>query len=182
MTFTLTILHTSDSTANAYDVVVTDTLPVGLDLYCNSLECTSGAQDPDVGCVYDVGTRTIRAEWSVFALNGGSGQIRFRVVGNTLIPANGNVTNIANVEWTSMPGDQPYPLVSVPANQFATERYYDPTDLINLYGDSDSSHSPLGGGGLIIPEVGFAPDRVTELAPSTYMAFNPTGLALDIPC
>jgi LPXTG-site transpeptidase (sortase) family protein len=183
-TFTLTISHTSASTSDAFDVVVTDTLPTGLDFVAGTLDCTSGGQDPDVSCTYDAGTRTIRAEWSAFTRAGGNGQIRFRVVGSDSLPTNGIVTNTANVEWSSMPGDQTTPVsFSDPANPYATERYYDPADLINLYGDSDSlTLSPLGSGGSFrIPVTGFAPNAVTRLDPSTYKAYSPTNLVVEIP-
>jgi len=205
VTFTLTISHSPTSTSDAFDVVVTDILPTGLTYVTNSLDCTSGAQDPDVECVFDNSNPlqpTIRAEWSVFALNGGVGRIRFRVAGNASIPSNGNVTNTSNVEWTSMPGDQTTPnSFSNPANQFATERYYDPGDLINLYGSTDSVTLTSPGnpsppkpaptpvvttpltGGFLIPVTGFAPNVVTDLSVSgaPRAAYSDTSIMLDIP-
>ncbi|HEY5728894.1 MAG TPA: sortase, partial [Anaerolineales bacterium] len=153
-----------------------------------------------VECEYDVATRTIRAEWSIFTLTGGTGQIQFRVVGNASLPADGIVTNTANVEWTSMPGDQTTPnSFSEPANQFATERYYDPEDLINLYGDSDTltlgappppppppppSPPPTATGGsnaFQIPVTGFAPNVVTDVSQAPYAAYTDTSIVLEIP-
>jgi LPXTG-site transpeptidase (sortase) family protein len=203
-TFTLTISHTANSSTDAFDVVVTDILPTGLDYVANSIDCTGGAQDPDVECVFDNSNPakpTIRAAWSVFTRNGGNGQIRFRVIGNASIPANGNVTNTANVEWSSMPGDHTTPTsFSEPANVFATERYYDPEDqqdLINTYDDSNSltltrlSSGGGGGGGttkppvttgaFLIPVTGFAPNRVTELDRASQQSYSPTGLSIEIP-
>jgi LPXTG-site transpeptidase (sortase) family protein len=203
VTFTLTISHTSASSADALDAVVTDILPTGLDFVPGTLDCTLGVQDPDVECVFDNSNPlqpTIRAEWSVFALGGGSGQIRFRVTGNASLPANGNVTNVANVEWTSMPGDQTTPdSFSDPANQYATERYYDPGDQVNLYGDSDTlTLRPPGGGGgggnptpasspapitgsFLIPVTGYAPNVVTDLSNTPFVAYGNTSITLDIP-
>ena len=203
VTFTLAISHTAASATDAYDVVVTDILPTGLDFVANSLVCTSGAQDPDVACTYDAATRTIRAAWSVFTRNGGNGLISFRVVGNSSLPANG-VTNTANVEWTSMPGDQRTPnSFSNPANPFATERYYDPVDQINLYGDSasltlippgnDGGGNGGGGGtttqkvvspltgGFLIPVTGFAPGVVSDMSHAPYASYTDTSITLDIP-
>jgi LPXTG-site transpeptidase (sortase) family protein len=185
--FTLSISHTSASTTDAYDVVVIDTLPPGLDYVANTLVCTNGAQDPDAGCEYDTGTRTIRAEWTLFTRVGGSGQITFRVVGTSALPG-GSVTNVANVEWTSMPGDQTTPTsFSDPANQFATERYYDPADLINLYGNSDSLALRTPGGvsattgSFLIPVTGFSPNVITDMSQSPFVAYADTSIDLVIP-
>ncbi len=151
-TFTLVISHTAASATDAFDVVVSDVLPAGLDYVANSIDCDDGEQDPDAGtCVYDTATRTIRAAWSAFTRlpAGDRGIIRFDVIGNSSIPANGSVTNVANVEWSSIPGNQRTPQsFSVPPNPFATERFYDPSDQVNIYNSSDSlTLTPLGGGG-----------------------------------
>jgi LPXTG-site transpeptidase (sortase) family protein len=203
VTFTLTISHTSASSSDAFDVVIRDVLPTGLDYVANSLDCTSGAQDPDVECVFDNSNPsepTIRAQWSVFTRSGGNAQIKFRAVGNTSIPSNGNVTNTANVEWTSMPGAQTTPTsFSKPANIFATERYYDPNNLIDLYADSDAltltplgdnnnnndnnppSRPPVVASGFLIPVTGFAPNTVTKLDQAARQVYSPTSLTVEIP-
>jgi len=193
VTFTLAISHTNESMTDAHDVVVVDVLPTGLDYVDNSLDCTVGAQDPDVMCEYDVSTRTILAEWSVITLNGGNGMVRFTVIGNSSLPASNIVTNIGVAEWSSMPGDRTSPSsFSDPANQFATERYYDPPDGINLYGDSDSltlAPSNEGGGnatptpksGFLIPVTGFAPGVVSDLSKAPYARYTDTAIMLEIP-
>jgi len=198
-TFTLTVSHTPASNSDAFDVVVTDILPTGLSYIANSLDCTVGAQDPDVSCVFDNSNPaqpTLRAEWSVFIRNGGTGQIRFRVAGNASLPQ-GGVTNTANVEWTSMPGDQTTPQSSTP-NVYSTERYYDPGDAINIYGASSSrtltqvtggggggggnnNNNPPNQGGFLIPLTGFAPNAVTELDSAKRPAYGPTLLTIEIP-
>jgi LPXTG-site transpeptidase (sortase) family protein len=197
VTFTLTVSHTQASNSDAFDVVITDVLPTGLSYVANSLDCTSGAQDPDVQCVFDntnPAQPTIRAEWSVFTRNGGTGSIRFRVVGNASIPQNG-VTNIANVEWTSLPGIQRTPLSFTP-NVFSTERYYDPGDTVNIYGTRSSLRLPrLGGGGgggggnnnppqvggFLIPITGFAPNTVTALNSVARPVYGTTSVVIEIP-
>ena len=150
-TFTLVVSHTAASATDAFDVVVSDVLPAGLDYVANSIDCNDGEQDPDAGtCVYDTATRTIRAAWSAFTrLPRDRGIIRFDVIGNSSIPANSSVTNVANVEWSSIPGNQRIPQsFSVPPNPFATERFYDPRDQVNIYNSSDLlTLTPLGGGG-----------------------------------
>ena len=201
-TFTLEISHTPSSNADAFDVVISDVLPPGLDYVANSINCDAGEQDPDVGsCVYDAGTRTIKAQWSVFTQlpANARGIIRFGVVGNESIPANGNLTNIANVEWTSLPGNKI--ITQSFFNKFGTERFYDPTDLINFYNASASlSLTPLGDGGngggravkinnvsvfrpggFLIPVTGFAPNTVTTLDSRLRPAYNSTSLIIEIP-
>ncbi len=204
-TFTLIINHTPASNTDAFDIVVSDVLPAGLDYVANSIDCDDGEQDPDVGtCIYDVGTRTIRAQWSAFTRLPASdrGIIRFGVVGNAGIPPNGTVVNTANVEWTSIPGVQTTPQsFSTPKNPFATERFYDPADPITFYNSSSTlTLTPLGGGGggvgagnnnssaraatvsgFIIPVTGFAPNTVTELNTASRPVYNSTNLSIEIP-
>jgi LPXTG-site transpeptidase (sortase) family protein len=150
-TITLVISNTAASNTDAFDVVVSDVLPTSLDYVTNSLDCSAGEQDPDVSCAYDAVTRTIRAEWSTFTRlpANARGIVRFNVVGNATIPANGIVTNVANVEWTSIPGNRTAPQsFSTPPNPFATERFYDPTSPVNFYHASSSlTFTPLGGDG-----------------------------------
>jgi LPXTG-site transpeptidase (sortase) family protein len=203
-TITLTISHTATSNLDAFDLLLEDPLPTGLDYVANSLDCTTGAQDPDVECVVDTSNPsqpTIRAQWSVFTRAGGTGLIRFRVTGNALLPVSGNVTNISNLSWTSLPGDHLTPQsFSQPPNQFAIERHFDPGDLVNFYGDDDAfvfnpvGGGPGGGGGgddeerrrpvtlgtFLIPVTGFAPNTVTNIE-SAHPAYNSTGLSLGIP-
>jgi len=149
-TISLVISNTQSSNVDAFDVVALDELPASLDYVENSLDCDDGEQDPDVSCAYDPTTRTIRAEWSTFTRLPASdrGIVRFDVIGNASIPANGIVTNVATVEWTSIAGDRHTPQsFSDPANPFATERFYDPADAVNFYQASASlTFTPLGGG------------------------------------
>jgi LPXTG-site transpeptidase (sortase) family protein len=200
-TFILTIQHTPNSHADALDVVVEDVLPTTLDFVSGSLNCTAGDQDPSAAdCFYNPATRTIHAEWDIFALGGGLGQIRFRVRGNATLPPNTNVTNIGTVAWTSMPGDLTTPQSFTP-NPFATERFYDPGDPINLYSAEDAMIlTPLGNppddnnqpsppkststpiiSGFIIPVTGFAPNMNTILNSVNRPAYGSTSIAIEIP-
>jgi len=161
ITLTLTIEHTGSSETDAYDLVVTDPLPVELDFVPGTLDCNVGAQ-PATTCTYIAGTRTIEATWSNFTLTGGDGQITFDVTVLS-VPA----TNVANVAWTSLPGVPPSPPGNPPGQQnsnvFSTERFYDPGDPINVYGTS--STLVLGGLGAVnIPDTGFAPNAKTDLS------------------
>lgn len=204
VTFTLVISHTSKSHTDAFDVVVSDPLPASLDYVANSLDCNDGEQDPDAGsCIYDPVNRTISAKWSAFTLlpSGDRGIIRFKVVGNASIPANGNVTNVSNVEWSSIPGDQTIPdSYSDPENPFAAERFFDPTASTVFYhddasliltplgdgggdgdGDDEDDGTTSGGGGFLIPVTGFAPDTLTELNAALRPTYSPTNLSIEIP-
>jgi uncharacterized repeat protein (TIGR01451 family) len=199
---TLAISHTSASTSDAFDVVVSDVLPTGLDYVENTLDCNDGEQDPEANlCTYDAATRTIKAQWNTFTRLPANdrGIIRFTVIGNSSIPANGNVSNVANVEWSSIPGDRTTPLsFSNPPNPFATERFYDPGDPANFYNSSDTliltpvgngggdddddggndgggrggGNPGFGAGGFLIPVTGFTPNTVTELNTASRPAYN----------
>jgi len=185
VTFTLTITHAPASQTDAFNVIVLDGLPTGLDFVGAAPVCTAGFVD----CSYDLGTRTVRAEWSSFTLlpAGNNLQVTFTVQGNASLPA-GSLTNVATVEWSSLPGDVSAPQSSY--NTYSTERFYDPTDPagLNNYGDDDSLVlNPLGGGDgaggqALIPVTGFAPGRVTNLSGLPVTAYNTsTNLTLDIP-
>jgi len=201
--FTLTVSHTANSRADAFDVVITDVIPTELDYVANSIDCDDGDQDAAiVTCIYDAPTRTIIGEWSTFTRLPAGDEliIRFSVTGNAALPPNGSVTNVANVEWTSELGDQTTPAsFSNPPNPFATERYYDPANpaQVNNYGDDDAFIlNPVGGGGgggggttspartvggFIIPVTGFAPGRETMLNESALPVYKPTELSFEIP-
>jgi len=196
VTFTLTIQHTQNSHTDALDVVMEDALPAALDFVNGSLDCTTGAQDPlAADCFYNPVTRTIHAEWDVFTLGGGVGQVRFRVTGNASLPANSNVTNIGTVAWTSMPGDLSVPQSYTP-NQYSTERDYDPGDSVDVYGDDDAliltppddddPNPPTPAqvsavSGFLIPVTGFAPNVTTDMSQSPRVAYTDTAITLEIP-
>lgn len=205
-TFTLIVNHTAASNTDAFDVIVTDVLPTTVDFVAGSLDCDDGQQDPNVSCTYDPLTRTISAEWSTFTRLpvGDQGIIRFDVTGNATIPAGGSVTNVANVGWSSLPGNQTTPQsFSVPSNPFARERFYDPAALAPLYNSTSTLVlTPLGGGGgggggggaaagnntadpdiggFLIPVTGFTPNVVTDLDSASRPAYTATGLTMEIP-
>jgi large repetitive protein len=173
ITITLTIQHTTNSEVNAYDAIVTDVLPAELELVPGTLECISGAQDANT-CTYNAGTRRVNAVWNTFTRGGGDGRVTFRVRVVSL-PA-GGISNVANVAWTSLPGD-----VSTPqnSNAFPTERDYDPASQIDVYGASDT---------LVIgvfnstPATGYAPNVVTDLRDTPREFYAQTGgLTVEVP-
>ncbi len=149
ITFTIDIEHTDISTANAYDVVVTDQLPSGLE-YIGNVTVTGLAYDR---FNYDAGTSTVTFEWDVFPLLATS-SITFEATFVGPPP----VVNEASVAWTSIPLD---PGVQSNYNVNSTERFYDPLNPagVNSYGASSSvtiNKPPL-------PKTGFAPGRRTAL-------------------
>ena len=161
ITLTLTIDHTALSETDAYDLVVTDPLPAQLDFVPGTLNCNVGAQ-PATTCAYLAGTRTIEATWTNFQLGGGDGQITFDVTVLSL-PA----TNVANVAWTSLPGDPG----QQNSNVFSTERDYDPGDPINVYGTSSTLVlSAIRTAD--IPDTGFAPNVRTDLSEVPFETYN----------
>jgi LPXTG-site transpeptidase (sortase) family protein len=105
------------------------------------------------------------------------------------------------VAWTSLPGDHSVPQsFSQPPNQFAVERHFDPTSLVDFYGAGDSfEFNPVAGqpskgsggggggrgnlpiaGGFLIPVTGFAPGFVTQLT-NSQPSYGSTGLSIEIP-
>jgi LPXTG-site transpeptidase (sortase) family protein len=176
ITITLRIQHTAQSETNAYDVIVTDVLPAQLDYVAGTLECVSGAQDANI-CNYNAGTRTISAVWNAFTLGGGNGQVTFRVRVVSL-PSSG-ITNVANVAWSSLPGDVSAPQTPDPVNVFSTERDYDPASQIDVYG---ASATLVIGVFSSTPSTGFAPNVVTDLGNSPREMYSSTGgVRVEIP-
>jgi LPXTG-site transpeptidase (sortase) family protein len=102
---------------------------------------------------------------------------------------------VANVEWTSLPGDVSDPQSQF--NEFSTERYYDPLDPagINNYGTGDAlTLNQVGGtggggggggrvgGGFIIPVTGFRPGVYTDLGSLAAAAYDASlGVTVEIP-
>jgi large repetitive protein len=173
ITITLTIQHTTSSQVNAFDAIVTDVLPAELELVPGTLECISGAQDANT-CTYNAGTRTVNAVWNTFTRGGGDGRVTFRVRVVSL-PV-GGISNVANVAWTSLPGD-----VSMPqnSNAFSTERDYDPASQIDVYGASDTL---VIGVFTSMPATGFAPNVVKDLRGTPRESYVQTGgLTVEIP-
>ena len=160
--FTLSISHTAISDTDAFDLILEDALPSGLQFVPGSLDCTLGAQDPNT-CVYNSISRTITAVWnssSGFDLGGGNAVIVFdATVGN--LPAGSDLTNTATLEWSSAAGDLSSPQSA--HNTGSTERFYDPPDPVNIYGEESSAtiRTPS------LPDTGFAPGRVTSLGQPT---------------
>jgi LPXTG-site transpeptidase (sortase) family protein len=164
--FTIDVTHSVPSTADAFDVVVTDQIPSGLTFVTGSLVYSGTATLTSSG--YDPGTNTIRLVWDVFRL-GETANLTFQAIFVGPAP----VVNLANVEWTSLeidpalPGPPPIPQQKSPYNSNSTERWYDPgvSSGVNNYGGSDSVtiNSPDSTQVENLPETGFAPGKETIL-------------------
>ena len=181
ITFTVSIAHTPDSALDAFDVVVTDDLPEGLTLIPGTISFTGLPADITD---FDTATGVLTFTWHTFPLSASS-VITFQ----TTFVGPAPVTNAANVAWTSLPID-PQPQPSGPPvllstfNDFATERWYDPTDLtgVNDYGVSASVVVNAPSGGKWLPKTGFAPDVITELPPMPAdFAYAQTDVWIEIP-
>jgi len=183
ITFTIDLSNPAPpSTADAFDVIVTDQIPSGLTFqlasqgYSGTAALTSFDFD---------GVDTLTWTWDVFGLNE-TASLTFNATYNGPPP----VVNVTNAEWTSLeidpasPGPPPVPVQRSPYNVAATERWYDPAAPagVNSYGASasvtiDSLISDR------IPDTGFAPGKVTELPaqPSNYVYSELGDLWLEIP-
>jgi LPXTG-site transpeptidase (sortase) family protein len=185
ITFTIDIAHDlPNSTADAFDVIVTDQIPAGLEFIPGSI--TNSGTATLTSSNYNIATNTLTFVWDVFRLNE-TASVSFQATFVGPSP----VVNSANVEWTSLlidpqlPGPPPVPEQLSPYNTNATERWYDPAAPagVNNYVVSDSAtivQQRLSASAL--PNTGFAPGVVTQLPqmPSDF-AYAQTDLWLEIP-
>jgi len=177
ITFTLTFRHTNISNVDAFDVVLTDKLPLGLTYVPGSLTIVSG---PPGGVTDATGAPTLRVRWANFPLLTGSSRtqavVRFQARLGNLSPGQG-VQNMASLEWTSLPGDVTSPQSSY--NTLSTERYYDPGSEVNIYGAQAQVVITTPA----LPATGFAPGRTTVLpSPPFEWPYAALGnLRLEIP-
>jgi len=174
--FTLDIAHTIDSTADAFDVVVTDILPPGLAFVPGSVS-TTGL--PPTSIDYDAPGTTLTFTWDHFPL-GETAMLSFQLTFIGPAP----VTNTADLAWTSLPIDPGLdgePVQQSDYNDYSTERWYDPPDTagVNTYGASSSVSITIPA----LPATGFAPGRVSSLpaqpVEKAYSAMD--GIWLEIP-
>jgi len=182
ITFTIDIAHTTQSSADAFDVVVKDVLPPGLAFIVGSEKFTrtSGTLLQPPVFNYDAATTTLTFVWNQFQL-GQSAQLEFQATFVGPAP----VENSANVEWTSLeidpaiPGGSPVLLSDY--NTDSTERWYDPlsADGVDPYRVSDSVSIQLP---QRLPRTGFAPGVVTQLPAMPFdFSYAQTDLSIEIP-
>ncbi len=156
ITFTIDIAHASTSTANAYDVVVTDVIPSGLQYVDGSAVITGLAA---TSVAYDAPSTTLAVTWDLFPLSQ-SATITFEAVFVGPSP----VVNESNVAWSSLridPNLDGTPVQQSSYNAASTERWYDPRNPRGVNGYGVSSSVTINRSAL--PKTGFAPGRVTAL-------------------
>ena len=153
ITFTLTIGQDAASDSAAFDLLLEDTVPVGLTYIPGTLTVIGGPPaTPD-----ETGAPTLIVRWDDFGL-GETATVQFQAtLGN--LGAGNRVTNTVRLEWTSLPDNPPASLNLSSYNTLATERRYDPGNGVDLYGVAASATVGVPR----LPETGFAPDRVTLL-------------------
>ncbi|MGH2618942.1 MAG: sortase [Anaerolineales bacterium] len=174
ITFTLDIQHTGVSNTDAFDLVLTDTLPAGLTYVPGSLDWTGVGLPPD--SLDDSAAPALEAIWDDFPLCCFS-QITYQAILGSL-PAGTSLSNAAFLEWSSLPGD-----VSVAQSAFntlSTERDYDPSNAVDVYrvGTSTSVAVAAAAG---LPATGFAPGRLTALPSDPFSYHGLGGIWLEIP-
>jgi fimbrial isopeptide formation D2 family protein/uncharacterized repeat protein (TIGR01451 family) len=101
-TYTLLIEHSGTSSADAFDAAMNDPLLAGLTFAGNL--ASSGAATSSLA--YNAGTNTIDASWLELD-QGASTTITFDVTVDDPIQAGTDLTNKADITWTSLPGADP---------------------------------------------------------------------------
>ncbi len=183
VTYTLLIYHNAPpSSADAFDVVVTDVLPSGLAYVPCSLTYSGLTPDIQPADPCNLGTSTLSFGWNSFPI----GQTSTITFDATFTGAQQQVTNTAFVAWTSLPID---PAVVGGAsiqqssyNARSTERSYDPGDPADIYRVSDSVAIGSIGSSVTLPETGFAPNQITTLPVQPLdMQYESTDVWIEIP-
>ncbi len=180
-TYTLTVAHTGDSNATAFDVLVQDTLPKGMDYIPGTLQVLSGPA-PDL--LEELGAPLLQIGWDALpardALNNPTTVvIEYQARINNAAGPGTTLINDANVAWSSLPGDLSAP--QTPNNLLSTERFYDPGDAVNIYGVRTAAEFSIPKLD-VAPATGFAPGVVTDISgiPQT-QASDLGSIMLDIP-
>jgi len=121
VTFTIDVSHTNPSNADAFNVEFIDFIPGDLNYVPGSLMST-GMRAPTT--LSEMGG-TVFAAWDAFP-DGSTAQLQFQAVIDVAATAGEIITNVADVVWTSLPGD-----VTAPQsihNTLSTERTGNPLD------------------------------------------------------
>jgi LPXTG-site transpeptidase (sortase) family protein len=172
VTFSLTLSHKTESDAPAYDVKISDVLPLGLIYVPGSLHFVSG-QVPDA--LNDLSAPLLTASWNIFRQDGVPTVLAFEA--RVDLNAGQSVVNEASAVWSSLPGV--FGTAQTPYNVLSTERFYQPGSAVNNYGVGSSAKVGVP----TLPETGFAPGLTTTLAeqPADLGYHAAGGLWLEIP-
>lgn len=98
VTYTLNVSHQPSSTADAYDVVLVDTIPVGLTYIANSVN------PPPAFVAYDGPTGKLTLGYASLPLAEGSRQITYQVQVDVSATVGTPLNNSLTMTWTSQPG------------------------------------------------------------------------------
>ncbi len=99
ITFTLTVSHDGTSTADAFEVNLTDTIPAGMTYVANSLQDVSGVS----ATLDDSSAPTLSATWTSLATDESS-TISFQATLDPSVQVGETYTNTAAIDWSSLPG------------------------------------------------------------------------------
>jgi len=163
VTFTLTINHPAPpSDSPAFDLVLSDTVPLGMTYVPGSLTASGG------GATDDTAAPVLQVTWPVLDLNE-TVTASFQATMGSL-PAGTQVRNDGFLIWSTLPGDVTAPQSTY--NELSTERVYDPPINANIIVTVPA-----------LPATGFAPGRVTTVppAPAARQYAELGDLTLEIP-
>jgi LPXTG-site transpeptidase (sortase) family protein len=155
-TFTITIGHTGASQTSAFNVEITDIIPVELD-YQPVIRHISGPAPSEID---DSNDPTLYIRWDEFPNTGTPAVFEIDVMLESSITREDidqRFTNNASVSWSSLLGD--FSAAQSPHNPLSTERFYDPVSNINIYETSDGITVWVPA----LPDTGFAPGKITPL-------------------
>ncbi len=180
ITYTVTIQHTPESQADAFNLVLSDTLPTALTYVPGSLKFVSG-QLPSL--INDLNPPFLRVSWDVFTRTSEPTVLTYqaRVTGGS---PGARIENQVNLDWSSLPGVVAAPLS--PYNAASVERAYTPGSNVNVYGVAANAVLNIP----YLPQTGFAPGVRTVLPPqpdsAAYQALDDLRFAipkqnLDLP-
>ncbi len=97
--FTIHVRHASTGSTDAYDLTVSDLVPAGFQYVSGSLNHVSGV----VPASFGESAGLISAVWPVLLL-GEESVFQFQVDVDPLVQVGSSLTNVARLDWTSVPG------------------------------------------------------------------------------
>lgn len=130
---TLDLSHTVASNSGAFNVILTDVLPAGLN-YTSGLTTASGLAPS----ILSQSANTITAIWNSFAL-GQTSRIQFNVQLAGSVEPSQIITNAATSTWTSLPNSVTTPQSSDPISTERTGSTSDPGGSANDYSDTGTA-------------------------------------------
>jgi LPXTG-site transpeptidase (sortase) family protein len=179
ITYTLTLDHAAASNEDAYDVVLSDVVPLQMAYVPGSLKFISGQTPTQLD---DSGAPALQVKWNNFQLDPTAPTVRQTVIQfqATVVDINPGqtITNTASVEWRSMHNPDGLSVARSPWNTYSTERHFDPANsTLNNYRTTAQAliRAPD------LPNTGFAPGQVTLRELQTRNDAQNTSLSLEIP-